>query len=87
MGRFHQHQDGTEHEHHDDQHADQVCAGEHGDRHGDQVGAGDRGDLQGDYGDMSGYQTGPERVVVLERIFGENDRLAAANRSTFDAAG
>ncbi len=40
-----------------------------------------------DHGDLSGYQTGPERVVVLERIFGENDRLAAANRSTFDAAG
>ena len=70
MGRFHQHQDGTEHEHHEDHHDDQVGAGDHG-----------------DYGDMSGYQTGPERVVVLERIFGENDRLAAANRSTFDAAG
>jgi len=67
MGRFHQHQDGTEHEHHEDHHDDQVVAGDHG--------------------DMSGYQTGPERVVVLERIFGENDRLAAANRSTFDEAG
>ena len=74
MGKFHKHQDGTEHEHHDDQHADQVGAGDHGDRHGD-------------FGDLSGYQTGPERVVVLERIFGENDRLAAANRSTLDAAG
>src|SRR5664279_5368505 len=53
---------------------------EHHDEHDDdQVGA-------GDHGDMSGYQTGPERVIVLERIFGENDRLAAANRSTFDAA-
>jgi hydrogenase nickel incorporation protein HypB len=70
MGRFHQHQDGTEHEQHDANHDDQVGAGDHG-----------------DHGDMSGYQTGPERVVVLERIFGENDRLAAANRSTFDAAG
>lgn len=71
MGKFHKHQDGTEHEHHDDEHDDQVGAG---DRHGD-------------FGDLSGYQTGPERVVVLERIFGENDRLAAANRSTLDAAG
>jgi len=84
MGRFHQHQDGTQHEHehehhganHEDHHDDQVGAG----GHQDQVGA-------GDHGDMSGYQTGPERVVVLERIFGENDRLAAANRSTFDEAG
>jgi hydrogenase nickel incorporation protein HypB len=55
----------------------------HDDHDDDQVGAGDHGD----HGDMSGYQTGPERVIVLERIFGENDRLAAANRSTFDAAG
>ena len=67
MGRFHKHQDGTDHEHRGDQHDGQSGAGDHG--------------------DMSGYQTGPERVVVLERIFGENDRLAAANRSTFDAAG
>lgn len=77
MGRFHKHQDGTEHKHeHEHEHHDD----HHDDQHNDQIGA-------GDYGDMSGYQTGPERVVVLERIFGENDRLAAANRSTFDAAG
>ncbi|HEV7196659.1 MAG TPA: hydrogenase nickel incorporation protein HypB [Pedococcus sp.] len=38
-------------------------------------------------GDHSAYQTGPERVVVLERIFTENDRAAAANRASFDAAG
>jgi len=36
---------------------------------------------------MSGYETGAERVVVLEAIFGENDRVAAANRADFDAAG
>lgn len=41
----------------------------------------------GDLGDHSGYQTGSERVVVLERIFAENDRTAAANRSDFDDAG
>jgi hydrogenase nickel incorporation protein HypB len=57
MGRFHKHQDGTEHQH-DDEH-----------------------------GDMSGYRTGPERVSVLERIFDENDRQAAANRTKLDAAG
>jgi hydrogenase nickel incorporation protein HypB len=38
-------------------------------------------------GDHSGYATGPERVSVLERIFGENDRLAARNRHDLDAAG
>jgi hydrogenase nickel incorporation protein HypB len=40
-----------------------------------------------EHGDHSGYVTGPERVEVLEAIFGENDRLAAANRARFDAAG
>jgi|SRR5450631_468219 len=39
------------------------------------------------HGDLSGYRTGPERVLVLERIFSENDRCAAANRATLDAAG
>ena len=56
MGRFHRHDDGTEHGH-------------------------------GDHGDHSAYDTGPERVVVLERIFDENDRAAAANRAALDAAG
>lgn len=36
-----------------------------------------------DVGDHSGYATGSDRVVVLERIFGENDRTAAANRADF----
>jgi hydrogenase nickel incorporation protein HypB len=39
----------------------------------------------GQPGDHSGYQTGPERVDVLERIFGENDRTAAGNRADFAA--
>ncbi len=38
-------------------------------------------------GDHSGYATGGERVQVLERIFDENDRMAAANRAEFAAAG
>jgi hydrogenase nickel incorporation protein HypB len=38
-------------------------------------------------GDHSGYATGGERVEVLERIFDENDRTAAANRAEFAAAG
>jgi hydrogenase nickel incorporation protein HypB len=38
-------------------------------------------------GDHSGYATGGERVEVLERIFAENDKTAAANRAEFAAAG
>jgi hydrogenase nickel incorporation protein HypB len=38
-------------------------------------------------GDHSGYQTGTERVEVLERIFDENDRVAALNRSDLARAG
>jgi hydrogenase nickel incorporation protein HypB len=52
MGRFHRHEDGTEHSH-----------------------------------ELDGYATGVERVEVLERIFGENDRCAAQNRADFAAQG
>lgn len=38
-------------------------------------------------GDHSAYLTGGERVEVLERIFDENDKTAAANRADFAAAG
>ncbi len=38
-------------------------------------------------GDHTGYQTGRERVDVLERIFGENDRTAAQNRADFATSG
>jgi hydrogenase nickel incorporation protein HypB len=38
-------------------------------------------------GDHSGYGTGGLRVSVLEKILGENDRVAAANRSDFRQAG
>ncbi len=44
-------------------------------------------DHEHDHGDHSAYVTGPERVVVLERIFDENDRAAEANRAALDAAG
>ena len=40
-----------------------------------------------EHGDHSAYATGPERVTVLERIFGENDVAAEANRAAFDAHG
>jgi hydrogenase nickel incorporation protein HypB len=74
VGRFHRHPDGTEHEHSDHPDGTEHDHGEHD--HGEHG-----------IGDHSGYGTGTERVEVLEAIFGENDRLAAANRRDFDAAG
>ncbi|MDR1710716.1 MAG: hydrogenase nickel incorporation protein HypB [Propionibacteriaceae bacterium] len=79
MGRFHRHDDGTVHEH-DHEH------GEHGHGHShdhDHHHTHDE-DLVGDH---SNYATGTERISVLERIFDENDRAAAANRAALDAAG
>lgn len=38
-------------------------------------------------GDHSGYDSGVERVTVLETILAENDRTALDNRSDFAAAG
>jgi len=38
-------------------------------------------------GDHSGYDTGVERIDVLEAIYDENDRKAEANRAALDAAG
>ena len=65
MGRFHRHDDGTEHSHEHDH----------------------DGDPAAEHGDHSAYTTGTERVSVLERIFGENDQAAEANRTSFDAHG
>jgi len=73
MGRFHRHDDGTEHEH------------EHGDHHHHHHD--DRGSALSTHGDHSGYATGAERVMVLENVFAENDRAAAENRREFTAAG
>jgi hydrogenase nickel incorporation protein HypB len=71
MGRFHRHDDGTEHDHAHDH--DDAHDHEHGDNR--------------EFGDHSGYETGRERVEVLDRIFGENDRTAAANRADLARAG
>jgi hydrogenase nickel incorporation protein HypB len=57
---------------HDDDH-------DHGHEHPHEHG-GD-GTRARDLGDHSGYRTGRERIEVLERIFDENDRVAAQNRS------
>jgi hydrogenase nickel incorporation protein HypB len=40
-----------------------------------------------DHGDHSRYQTGSQRIDVLEAIFAENDILAAANRAAFETNG
>ncbi len=37
--------------------------------------------------DLSAYETGPQRVQVLEAIFGENDRHAALNRADLASGG
>lgn len=75
MGRFHRHDDGTAHEHdvaeHDGHQHDSRSRADTSPEH--------------DLGDMSGYGTEPERIQVLERIFGENDRTAQANRDLLDA--
>jgi hydrogenase nickel incorporation protein HypB len=41
----------------------------------------------GHTGDHSGYDTATERIEILENIFDENDRTAAANRAALDAHG
>ena len=66
MGRFHRHPDGTTHTHDHD--------GAHSHDH-------DHPHEHRDVGDHSGYDTGDERVMVLEKILSENDRLADQNRA------
>lgn len=82
MGRFHRHDDGTVHSHdHDHSHEHE------GHTHVDHGHADVRADHTELIGDHSGYVTGRQRIEVLEDIFAENDRLAAANRAALDAAG
>jgi hydrogenase nickel incorporation protein HypB len=57
----------------------------HSHDHGDH--SHDHGDHSHDHGDHSGYETGTERIAVLERIFSENDAAADANRARLGAAG
>ena len=77
MGRFHRHDDGTVHQHDHDHDHDHVHSHDHpaDDSH------------HHDVGDHTGYETGVDRIDVLERIFDENDRTAAANRTDLDAFG
>lgn len=71
MGRFHRHDGDHDHEHDHDH--------DHGHDHVETV-------HTAAHGDHSGYATETDRVVVLERIFAENDQTAAANRADFDHA-
>ena len=84
MGRFHRHDDGTVHEHdHDEPGHEHPHSHEH---HEHPLLSDDaaRAELIGDH---AGYETGRERIEILERIFDENDAAAAANRARLDAAG
>lgn len=78
MGRFHRHDDGTTHTHDHDGHHD---------HHHDDLARAGIDPATSAHGDLSAYETGAERVTVLERIFDENDRAAETNRDRFDAAG
>jgi hydrogenase nickel incorporation protein HypB len=83
MGRFHYHADGSSHAHDDGDHGDHDHDHDH--HSGRAEPGGERSN--GSVGDHSGYATGSLRVDVLERILGENDRTADANRADFAAAG
>jgi hydrogenase nickel incorporation protein HypB len=81
MGRFHRHDDGTVHAHdHGDHTHTHVHTHEHHDHAHDEA-------LAELIGDHSGYETGRERIEILEDIYAENDKLAETNRAAFDAAG
>ncbi|BBX84138.1 hydrogenase nickel incorporation protein HypB [Mycolicibacterium aubagnense] len=45
------------------------------------------GDHRHEHGDHSGYETGTERIDVLESIFAENDMRANINRNAFESNG
>jgi len=84
MGRFHRHDDGTVHEHHHD--GDHQHSHEHPHDHDMPLLSEDesRAELIGDH---RGYETGRDRIEVLERIYDENDAAAADNRAMLDAHG
>lgn len=73
MGRFHRHDGDDAHHHHHDHGHDHG----HGHTH-DHVHLADANDTS--HGDHSRYETGVERVTILEDIFSENDRRAESNR-------
>lgn len=84
MGRFHRHDDGTVHSHDHDHEGHTHHTHDHHDHHDHHI---HHDHHTHDHGDHSGYETGRERIAVLEDIFTENDRCAANNRAAFDAHG
>lgn len=86
MGRFHRHDDGTVHAHHHE-HGDHIHPHEHVHHDKHEHDHGHEHAHEHEYGDHSGYDTGEQRIDVLEDIFSENDRKADANRAALDAAG
>lgn len=103
MGRFHRHDSNATHSHeHDHSHAEDGHEhGEHGHTHTHVLADGtsvthshaehshehSHTDIHEIYGDHSGYQTGYQRLNVLEDIFQENDELAEQNRQDFEKHG
>lgn len=89
MGRFHphthDHQHGHDHDHDHDHELHEHDGVWH--RHDDHDHDHDHDHEPRDVGDHTGYETGGLRVDVLERILGENDRTADANRNDFRHAG
>lgn len=88
MGRFHRHDDGTTHSHDHTEHSHTHAGHTHD--HAGRSGHGEpepRADeaLAELIGDHSSYQTGRERIEILEDIYAENDRMAADNRRALDA--
>jgi len=87
MGRFHRHDDGTVHEHDHDEHGhDHPHDHTHTHSHDEPLLSHDesRAELIGDHRE---YETGLERIEILERIYGENDAAAEENRAKLDASG
>lgn len=101
MGRFHRHDtdhthaDGTVHSHGDgavhthEPHTHELHTHEHSyDLAAIEATQRPSGEVSdSEFGDMSAYDTGSERIDVLEAIFTENDRRADINRSLFTENG
>lgn len=83
----HTHTDGTVHTHSHDH--DRGHSHDHGlshDHSHDHIHVSDS-KVSEQHGDHSGYETGGERISILEDIFSENDRLAADNRRQLEENG